>query len=88
MTAACRTRPPCTADWRDRAACAAHPRPDIFFPNGRGAAEVQAKRICATCPVREECVREAVRTGSVGIWASTSTRQRQRRHRAAPTPRC
>lgn len=87
MTAACRTGPPDTADWRDRAACARHPKPDIFFPTGRGTEEVQAKNICGRCPVAEQCVREAVRTGSMGIWASTSTRQRQRRHRAAPTTR-
>ncbi len=54
-------------DWSAQAACAGED-PDIFFPDspggGVGTDEValsKARRICADCPVRVDCLREAVK---------------------------
>lgn len=51
------------AAWRDRAACRVED-PDLWFPDGQGAAYVpqieKAKAICNGCPVRPECLRFAV----------------------------
>lgn len=42
--------------WRGRAACAyvENELVEKFFPAGRPASE--PKRVCATCPVRQECL--------------------------------
>ena len=56
--------------WRDRAACLdiVSAEYDPFFAD---AAELRAEAIaiCATCPVRDDCLTFAVRTGQqYGIW--------------------
>jgi WhiB family transcriptional regulator, redox-sensing transcriptional regulator len=56
--------------WRDRAACleVVSAEYDPFFSD---TAELQAEAIaiCATCPVRDDCLTFAVRTGQqYGIW--------------------
>lgn len=69
--------------WRRRAACRGKP-PWMFFP-GRGdhRTEAAAKKICATCPVKAECL-AANATEKVGIYGGESANQRrQRRFRAA-----
>ena len=54
-------------DWRQQANCLDTPV-DLFFPtlgdNGTAAA---AKKICAACPVRAECL-DANLHETVGIW--------------------
>ena len=40
--------------WMDSALCA-QTAPEIFFPEGAGQNTNQAKKICASCPVRTEC---------------------------------
>lgn len=42
--------------WRDRAACAGVD-PQVFFGSGKPTA---AKAICAVCPVRGECLADAL----------------------------
>jgi WhiB family redox-sensing transcriptional regulator len=51
--------------------------PDFFFPaNAVGLARV--RRICAQCPVAEQCLATALDDPSLhGIWAGTSARERQ-----------
>ncbi|KUN05840.1 transcription factor WhiB [Streptomyces yokosukanensis] len=78
-------------NWRARAACR-HEDPDLFFPVGTtGPAQVQserAKAVCGHCPVREQCLHWALRTGeSIGIWGGTSEPERRalsRRARVRP----
>jgi WhiB family redox-sensing transcriptional regulator len=58
-------------------------RPEVdpawFFPVV-GETGARAKRVCETCPVRDECLAFAVNAGYGlrGIWAGTS--ERERRH--------
>ena len=79
-------------DWRATAACNDED-PELFFPIGTTGPAVEqaivAKRICAVCDVREQCLEYAVETNQdSGIWGGltederrTLKRQRQRRRR-------
>jgi WhiB family redox-sensing transcriptional regulator len=73
------------ANWRSAAACQSAD-PDLFFPiSSSGPAEQQiarAKRICANCVVRRECLEYAVTHEQVyGIWGGTTAEDRQRDRR-------
>lgn len=49
-----------------------------FFPSDGVGVEV-ARRICATCPVKEPCLQYALRNHIVhGVWGGTSERERRR----------
>lgn len=66
--------------WRFHAACRNWPDPDLFFPNPREfRRSVQARRVCTTCPVVEECLRAATRDGdSCGIRGGLTEKERER----------
>jgi WhiB family redox-sensing transcriptional regulator len=68
-------------DWRLVAACRAAD-PDLFFPpsaSGRSVEQIaQAKRICARCTVRAECLAFALRARHAhGVWGGMSEDERQ-----------
>lgn len=68
-------RPP---DWRAQGACT-KVDPEIFFPSRSGNAKA-ARRVCAACPVKAECLEWALthpRPTEFGIWGGTSERQRR-----------
>jgi len=44
--------------WQERALCA-QTDPEAFFPE-KGGSTREAKRVCATCEVREECLQYAL----------------------------
>lgn len=77
-----------TPDWHDDAACRGMDV-SLFFPTvGRYQVAQRAQRICERCPVREECLADALATGTQhGVWGGTTPRQRRnlRRLRTAPT---
>jgi WhiB family redox-sensing transcriptional regulator len=63
--------------WVGDALCA-QTDPDIFFPE-KGGSTLSAKQVCASCPVREECLDYALRMDErFGIWGGTSERQRRK----------
>lgn len=69
-------------NWEQRAACKGHPDPEIFHPkpsNTRGIQ--QAKAICARCPVRNQCLTQAM---EYGIWGGLT--EDERRELAGPGP--
>jgi WhiB family transcriptional regulator, redox-sensing transcriptional regulator len=79
------------AHWRSAAACQSAD-PDLFFPaSTAGPAERQvarAKKICAGCAVRQQCLEFALDQGlAYGIWGGTTPEDRRlhrrRRRRAA-----
>lgn len=82
-------------DWRDSAACL-NRDPEIFYPHGtdQGQEEtvpiIQAKRICGNCPVRGDCLAEAIaRRDAFGIWGGLTPAERRallRRPRPALPP--
>ena len=68
-------------EWRDLAACNAHD-PSLFFPAGETgpAAEQirQAKRICASCEVQEDCLGYAIETNqAAGVWGGLTEDERR-----------
>lgn len=67
--------------WRDRAACRPHPTA-WWFPE-RGEIPEQAWRICASCPVRADCLDHAVdHRETHGVWGGLGERQRRKLRRA------
>lgn len=85
---------PSTGDWRQAAACRGKD-PDMFFavantPAGT-AQRREAKRVCASCPVRPECLEWALETRqAAGVWGGMSARKRQtlKRPRETHLQRC
>jgi WhiB family transcriptional regulator, redox-sensing transcriptional regulator len=75
------------AGWQVHAACAGM-NGDLFFP-GQGESVKEAKAVCVTCPVINECLDYAM-TGreKFGIWGGTTERERRsmRRRRTSHTP--
>lgn len=65
-----------TPDEIDQALCA-QTDPTMFFPEHEGSG-TPAKKICASCPVREACLQEALAdANSVGVWGGTTTHERK-----------
>ncbi|MEX2549141.1 MAG: WhiB family transcriptional regulator [Nitriliruptoraceae bacterium] len=55
--------------------------PEAFFPE-KGGSTREAKRICAACPVRSECLDHALSSDErFGIWGGLSERERRRAKR-------
>lgn len=67
-------------DWRYEAACLTHD-PELFFPIGDSGPALdqveQAKVVCRTCPVMQECLAWALETGQdFGVWGGMSESER------------
>jgi hypothetical protein len=63
-------------DWRDRALCA-QTDPEIFFPD-KGESPSPAKRVCAGCEVRAQCLQDALDNHErFGVWGGLSERERR-----------
>jgi len=72
-----------TGQWRDDAACIGADV-EIFFPHS-GVSDMPAKMICAICPVRGECLEDALAAGRTlqGVFGGLNMRERSTiiRHR-------
>lgn len=68
-------------EWRTDGACRGH-NPAWWYPMQGGATHAaKALRICATCPVKQECLDWAIAAGeSHGIWGGLM--EGERRHEA------
>jgi WhiB family redox-sensing transcriptional regulator len=74
------------SDWRAASACLDSDL-DMFFPVAVGTAAnsqvSRALRICQACPVTQQCLDFALRSGEKdGIWGGTTPEQRVRARRA------
>ena len=68
--------------WAERAACR-YADPETFFPE-KGGSTKEAKRICAMCEVREECLSYALEHDErFGVWGGFSERERRALRRLA-----
>jgi WhiB family redox-sensing transcriptional regulator len=81
--------PPEKPTWMKRAACRGTDV-DLWFP-GQGGPVAEAKAICETCPVREQCLDYALSNNEHwGIWGGMADRARRKERRergmAAPPP--
>ena len=68
--------------WQADALCA-QTDPEAFFPE-KGGSTRDAKRICASCTVREDCLEFALEHDErFGIWGGLSERERRKLRRRA-----
>lgn len=64
-------------EWDEQALCA-QTDPEVFFPE-KGGGTREAKRICRRCPVRTECLRDALdRDERFGVWGGLTERERRK----------
>lgn len=64
--------------WRTEAAC--RTRPDLNWYPGQGERFAEQRKVCKTCPVRTNCLNDALTVsghGDFGIWGGTSERERR-----------
>ena len=70
-------RPDGDVSWQHKALCA-QTDPEAFFPE-KGGSTRDAKRVCAKCEVREQCLKWAIdHDERFGIWGGMSERERRR----------
>ena len=71
--------------WAERGLCA-QTDPEAFFPE-KGGSTREAKRVCAGCPVRLQCLEYALGNDErFGIWGGLSERERRRLRLARREP--
>lgn len=64
-------------NWMERALCK-QADPDLFFPE-RGESTQEAKAVCNSCEVKDECLKFALDNNEkFGIWGGLSVRERNR----------
>ncbi len=65
------------AGWQERALCA-QTDPEAFFPE-KGGSTREAKKVCLTCEVRDDCLESALMNDErFGIWGGLSERERRK----------
>lgn len=70
-------------DWRDEASCSTAPDPDLWYASTIDERR-EAIEICASCPVRANCLAWALTTGEqFGIWGGVDFEEPRRAARAA-----
>ncbi|MCA1984051.1 WhiB family transcriptional regulator [Nocardioides nematodiphilus] len=63
--------------WQERALCA-QTDPEAFFPE-KGGSTREAKKVCQTCDVRDDCLESALMNDErFGIWGGLSERERRK----------
>lgn len=63
------------AEWTQQALCARRDPDELFVT---GAAQRDAARICAGCPVKTECLADALDSqAEFGVWGGLTERQRR-----------
>lgn len=71
-----------TSGWQNRALCA-QTDPSAFHPE-RGVSTKEAKKVCRSCEVREECLDYALTNNErFGVWGGLSERERRKLKRRA-----
>ena len=69
-------------DWTSMAACNAADPDDLFVS---GAAQNRAKAVCQACPVRTECLADALDSRvEFGVWGGMTERERRALLRRRP----
>ncbi len=71
-----------TQDWTARSACNTSNPDDLFVS---GAAQNRAKAVCMGCPVRTECLSDALDNRvEFGVWGGMTERERRALLRRRP----
>ena len=66
---------PSLDEWHARGLCVGAD-PETFFPS-HGDPGAEARRICASCGVRRDCLTYATEADELGIWAGLDQQQRR-----------
>ena len=67
-----------TTSWRELGRCKGAD-PAVFFPDDDEDDGLEAKAICAPCPVRETCLEHAIAVREkLGVWGGYTARERRR----------
>ncbi|WP_370147724.1 WhiB family transcriptional regulator [Streptacidiphilus sp. EB129] len=70
-------------DWSAQAACRTSDPDELFV---QGAAQNRAKAVCTGCPVRTECLADALDNRvEFGVWGGMTERERRALLRRRPT---
>lgn len=65
-------------EWWHRQAACAETDPDAFFPD-RGGSAHEAKRVCSSCDVAEQCLNYALdHDQNFGVWGGMTPPERHR----------
>lgn len=68
--------------WQARGACRAVEPDELFV---QGAAQREARAVCSGCPVRLECLAEALDSrADFGVWGGLTERERRALRRRQP----
>ncbi len=71
-----------THEWVARGACRRSNHDELFV---QGAAQNRAKAVCASCPVRTECLADALDNRvEFGVWGGMTERERRALLRRRP----
>src|ERR671932_2883719 len=69
-------------DWTTRASCRTNDPDELFV---QGAAQNRAKQVCLGCPVRTECLADALDNRvEFGVWGGLTERERRALLRRRP----
>ena len=73
---------PWTTDWKARAACRSQDPDSLFI---QGSAQNRIKQVCQGCPVRTECLADALDNRvQYGVWGGMTERERRSLLRRRP----
>lgn len=67
--------------WKQYAACNTAPHPEIFFPTRYEQEQYgigEAEAFCGACPVRTECLSEALDMNETGTWGGMTNMDRNK----------
>ena len=67
---------PAAGDWHGRGLCVGQD-PELFFPS-HCAPGTNARKICAACSVRNECLNYATAADEFGIWGGLDQQERRK----------
>jgi WhiB family redox-sensing transcriptional regulator len=70
---------PRDTSWHERAACAAAPNPEIFYPieTNKAAAEPARAAFCSRCEVKTVCLLDGLNE-DYGVWGGLSEKERRK----------
>ena len=61
--------------WMSKAACVG--KGHLFFDDLKKTQVAKAKKICASCPVLQECRTHAIENEEFGVWGGLTANQRR-----------
>jgi len=67
-------------DWRELASCTG--KQELFFSDHMSSVVREAKKICADCVVRSQCLAHAMKHDEYGVWGGLTANERRKAKRA------